>query len=152
MTETAKLARDAAHSLLVAPNTGVELRDALQLLTKSTDGLSNCNCQFEYHQDASDMRPFVATNLYRIAQEAVANSLKHGGGSKIIVTLDGSNRADTLTVRDHGLGFQPHPDSVGLGLHIMKYRASLIGGKLYIGNAEDGGTVVRCQVERPQSR
>ncbi|WP_148208440.1 sensor histidine kinase [Solidesulfovibrio magneticus] len=85
--------------------------------------------------------------LYRLAQEAVANAVKHARPGRIIVTLGcESDRRLTLTVRDDGVGRQAVRSAGGLGLRIMTYRASMIGATLSIDDAEGGGTVVTCSL------
>jgi signal transduction histidine kinase len=86
--------------------------------------------------------------LYRIAQEAVTNAVKHASPGRIAITLScGPNRRLTLTVRDDGVGRQAAGRSAGgLGLRIMAYRASMIGATLSIDDAEDGGTMVTCSL------
>ncbi|MHC1711366.1 MAG: 7TM diverse intracellular signaling domain-containing protein [Solidesulfovibrio sp.] len=86
--------------------------------------------------------------LYRIAQEAVTNAVKHARPGRIAITLGcGSNRRLTLTVRDDGVGRQATDRSAGgLGLRIMAYRASMIGATLSIDDAETGGTMVTCSL------
>ncbi len=86
--------------------------------------------------------------LYRIAQEAVTNAVKHARAGRIAITLTcGPNRRLTLTVRDDGVGRQAAGRSAGgLGLRIMAYRARMIGATLSIDDAETGGTMVACSL------
>jgi two-component system CheB/CheR fusion protein len=88
----------------------------------------------------------TATHLYRIAQEAVNNAIKHSGGRTIWIRLRESAGEIELEVSDDGRGLQATPQRrAGMGLHIMDYRARSIGGTLRIsGNAP--GTVVLCRV------
>src|ERR1041384_5900028 len=77
-------------------------------------------------------------HLYRIAQEALNNALKHSGAKKISIMLSRSPEGLILEIKDNGKGFNSsHPDpsssrSGGMGLHIMEYRARLIGGNLHL--------------------
>ncbi|PKN07955.1 MAG: histidine kinase [Deltaproteobacteria bacterium HGW-Deltaproteobacteria-8] len=86
------------------------------------------------------------TQLYRIAQEALANAVKHAKPTRIFVTL--LCRADAtvlLEVRDNGIGRAKAAASAsGLGTGIMAHRARMIGGELNIADAEGGGTTVAC--------
>jgi two-component system sensor kinase FixL len=85
--------------------------------------------------------------LYRIAQEAVSNAIKHGKASRITIQLSASAGRALLIVVDNGTGFSP-PSSKhkGMGLRIMEYRAGMIGGALSISRDEAGGTTVQCSV------
>ena len=87
----------------------------------------------------------VATHLYRIAQEAITNAVKHGRAKSIVVNLNSSADRATLTITDDGAGFPAGASGIGgLGLRIMKYRAEMIGASLRIGQADTKGTTVAC--------
>jgi len=91
----------------------------------------------------------VAEHLYHIAQESVNNAIRHGRARSIDITLDGKSDAISLVIKDNGVGF--NPDEVlrrnkGMGMHIMRYRASAIGGTLSVMPRQQGGTVVSCSV------
>jgi len=89
----------------------------------------------------------IATQLYRIAQEAVNNAVKHAGASQIEISLRIDDRQIVLEIRDDGCGIDLRDESVdGLGLGIMKHRTSLIGGAVLIAKADGGGTVVCCRI------
>ncbi len=99
----------------------------------------HCRRSLLVHDDAA------ATHLYRIAQEAVNNAVKHGRAQCIDIGMDGEDGRLTLTIKDDGEGL---PDtfekSDGMGLHIMKYRARMIGAVLDIHRDPDGGTALQC--------
>lgn len=89
------------------------------------------------------------THLYRIAQEAIANAVKHAKASRIEVALDcvSEHAVMALSVRDNGVGRKrAAPSPGGLGVQIMAHRARMIGGQLLIEDAEGGGTVVHCKM------
>jgi PAS domain S-box-containing protein len=94
----------------------------------------------------------TATEMFRIAQEAVANALRHGRPQRIRLTLLAEPDGLRLRIKDDGIGVQGRPqESDGLGLRIMEYRAGLIGGVLQIGLAERGGTIVTLALPRRAS-
>ena len=86
-------------------------------------------------------------NLYRIAQEAVNNAIKHAGASHITIRLQQEEETLVLEVADDGRGLEAASrHSRGMGLRIMRYRASMIGGSLeYLPNTPSG-TRVRCVI------
>lgn len=85
----------------------------------------------------------TATHMFRIAQEAVTNALRHGRPQQIHMTLLSDSHDLHLRIADDGIGIRHSSGQVaGLGLRIMKYRAGLIGGVLEVNPAERGGTVV----------
>lgn len=106
-------------------------------------------CTFQCQGEAGVSDNFVATHLYRIAQEAVHNAIKHGHPKTIDVSLVGLDQTITLRVLDDGIGI-PETTSVGLGmgLRIMQYRAGLIHGAVRITTGPHGGTEVTCTVLR----
>jgi PAS domain S-box-containing protein len=86
-----------------------------------------------------------AAQVYRIAQEAIENAIKHGEARKITVRLAKQNGHVNLTVQDDGKGFPKSlPKSRGMGLQIMKYRAGMLAGSFNIKAGARKGTVVTC--------
>ena len=94
----------------------------------------------------------AAEQLYRIAQEAVANARRHAHANVITVHLHVEPATVRLTVEDNGIGL---PDAIaesdGMGLRIMQYRARLVGARLSFAAGPYGGTVVRCECAQARS-
>ena len=89
----------------------------------------------------------VALHVYRIAEEAVSNSIKHAAADKITIELQSlSRRRVALTITDNGKGFIQSSEGGGMGLQNMKYRAGAIGGALKITSTPGKGTIVECTV------
>lgn len=90
----------------------------------------------------------VAMHLYRIAQESIANAAKHGHAKQIVVSLWTDAERVHLEIRDDGEGIGDAAASAaeggGMGLSLMRYRATSIGGELHIGPNSPRGTLVRC--------
>jgi signal transduction histidine kinase len=88
----------------------------------------------------------AATHLYRIAQEACHNAIKHGQAGHVVIELSRAQGGVSLIVRDDGVGFsEPPGSSKGMGLHTMRYRAAMIGGVISISPNDPTGTVIMCQ-------
>jgi PAS domain S-box-containing protein len=90
------------------------------------------------------------THLYRIAQEAVVNAVRHGKPSRITIRFSATHRRIDLAIEDDGSGFaarNPPPASHagGMGLKIMRYRARMIAAELDIDSVPGGGTTVHCR-------
>ena len=88
----------------------------------------------------------IQTHLFRLAQEAVNNSVKHGKAKNVRIVLEQAGEKYVLSVSDDGVGF-PEQEEVrlkGLGLRIMNFRAQKIGGELQVEPLEKGGTIVKC--------
>lgn len=87
-----------------------------------------------------------ANNLFRIAQEAVSNALRHSRATRISIISKTAGRTVRLVIEDNGRGFA-RSGSRGLGLHIMDYRARLMGGQLAVHSEPGRGTRVVCNVD-----
>jgi signal transduction histidine kinase len=95
----------------------------------------------------------TATHLYRIAQEAISNALKHGRAREIVVHLGEDDESIRLSITDDGIGLpEGYRDSRGIGLRIMGYRARVIGAELDVGRGPAGGTVVLCRLDKERAR
>jgi two-component system, LuxR family, sensor kinase FixL len=104
---------------------------------------------FQINDDAA------AAHLYRIAREAVINANKHAQARQIVVRLERIRKEMVLRVLDDGIGFPKDlKPQQGLGYHIMKYRAQLMGARLEIDSPQTGGTRVSCYlpIHAPGSR
>jgi signal transduction histidine kinase len=87
----------------------------------------------------------MATHLYHIAQEAVNNAIKHGKPQRVLIQLTAEQGRGTLLIKDDGIGIAENPASPqGMGMHIMNYRAGMIGGTLAVRRDTTRGTVVAC--------
>jgi signal transduction histidine kinase len=122
------------------------LASALKQLTEGTAEMFGVSkCRFEIVGDAHFRNPPVAIHLYRIAQEALNNAIKHARPREVVVRLTGQAREITVSVEDDGVGFDPiSVRTGGMGLRIMRYRAKMISGKLEVRRRPGGGTVVAC--------
>ena len=120
------------------------LMSALQELVSSIERLFKISCRFDCEQPVLVEDNAVATHVYRIAQGAIHNAIKHGHATHVTLTLAGSGEY-TLTISDDGLGLSAEfSSSKGMGVHIMKYRAGMIGGRLSIAPGQPSGTKVIC--------
>jgi len=121
------------------------LMSALQELASNTEKLFHVACRFECPQPVLVDDHAAATHLYRIAQEAINNAIKHGKARAIAVRLTAQSNQASLTVTDDGRGFVVKPEQTsGMGLRIMKYRAGMIGATLEIRRANGRGMLVAC--------
>lgn len=120
------------------------LSGALRELADSTAQLFTIRCQCHL-QEQPALDTAIATHLYRIAQEAVHNAVRHGRARHIDLRL--LRRDDTLQllIEDDGLGLSPSaPPPAGLGLQIMAWRAQAIGATFELFNRPTGGVCARC--------
>jgi len=123
-----------------------DLTTALEELAATTAGVFHVRCRFRAEKTVTVEDPAVSTHLYRIAQEAISNAIRHGRADEIAISLEAGQGEAVLSVTDNGLGFaEPKKERRGMGLRIMKYRAGMIGGMLAVGRANGSGTVVSCR-------
>lgn len=123
------------------------LRSALFEMTTHAEDLYgiHCSCQIDGEIEVRDNQ--VATQLFRIAQEATTNAAKHSKGSKITIDLRLDGAEIVLAVSDDGVGISPNREKgFGMGLRSMKYRAGLIGGAFEVNRIDIGGTKVSCRI------
>lgn len=126
------------------------LMAALQGLAARTEALFGITCGFECAQEVLVHDVATALNLYRIAQEATNNAIRHGGAQRVIISLSSDSGKLRLSVRDHGTGF-PDPDSTaaftsGMGIKIMRYRATLISADLQFLTPAEGGIELLVEI------
>ncbi|MGH8148562.1 MAG: sensor histidine kinase, partial [Steroidobacteraceae bacterium] len=88
----------------------------------------------------------AATHLYRIAQEALTNAMRHSLATAVVIRLSASAGEVQLEICDDGCGIPAAAlvESDGLGLKIMRYRAQMLGGRLAFASEPDRGATVRC--------
>ena len=87
----------------------------------------------------------AATHLYRIAQEAFTNAIRHGRVTQVTIELATTEGTLTLSVQDNGRGFdERNASNNGMGMKLMRYRAQMLGGDVTIANNKAGGVIVRC--------
>jgi PAS domain S-box-containing protein len=125
---------------------------ALYELARQTTDLFQVRCRFQCRKPVLIDDSTLAGHLFRIAQEAVNNALKHAKPRAIRISLSQKRDKLTLAVSDNGKGIgSVSPTRHGLGLHIMQYRAGLLRGTLDVQARRAGGTDVICTVPCPVS-
>lgn len=141
--------RNVIRGMLPVEFDGTGLMNALLDLAETTETVHSIACRFT--SDDPDLVAiddgFVGAQLYRIAQEAVRNAVKHGNGTAIEIALRGRRRIE-LEISDNGHGDWGQADTRGSGVRIMRYRADLIGGRIEVIAERGKGTRVLCVVPR----
>lgn len=123
------------------------LMTALHELADQTHSLFGIRCKFVCEEPILIYDIGVATHLYRIAQEAVNNAVRHGKPDEMEIALRSEGESVALCIADNGAGIDlAHNGKNGLGLSIMRYRARMIDGVLEIGPRPEGGTAVTCTI------
>jgi signal transduction histidine kinase len=136
--------RQLAKNLFPLEVDAESLMAALRDLASATESLRDIEVRVEGDPPRALHDGKVATELYRIAQEAVTNSVKHAQAKTIRIRVEGDRGDMTrLMIADDGIGIQD-TESDGAGLRIMRYRATSIGASLAIERGSAGGTIVTC--------
>ena len=126
------------------------LETALEDLTFQVQRLHGIDCQFDSEGPGDSCETSVAIHLYRIAQEAITNAIKHASAKRITVRLDFSKENKVLTIEDDGRGFDPKSKhGLSSGMSLMPYRAAMIGGALTVTSQPNAGTRIECRFVYP---
>lgn len=103
-------------------------------------------CLFVSTGDVSDLDHGSAQHLYRIAQEALSNAIRHSNATSIVLQLHRSKNDVVLMVDDNGLGMPSEALTEGMGLRTMAYRAQIMHGTFALQTMPAGGTRVECRI------
>ncbi|MGN6506602.1 MAG: PAS domain S-box protein [Tepidisphaeraceae bacterium] len=146
-------ARDLARGLQPVTFEAHGLRSALKALAIKIEAMFRVSCLFVSDGECLVHDNNVATHLFRIAQEAISNAVKHGKARMIILDLSTSGGELRLSIKDDCIGLKKTAGGgrTGLGLRTMDYRARVIGGSLSVQSDERGGTTVLCVVRNPRA-
>jgi signal transduction histidine kinase len=129
------------------------LMEALDELAANSTALLKARCRFECDSPVLVHEGATSTHLYRIAQEAVSNAVKHGRAKNIVVQLEAVDDGIALRITDDGIGLpSPLPETRGLGMRIMAHRASIIGATFTAQRGDAGGTAIVCLLGRKDFR
>jgi PAS domain S-box-containing protein len=126
------------------------LMSALHELAANITSMFRVNCVFRCETPVLIGDNSTATHLFRIAQEAVSNAIRHGHAKNIEIILQKTPQRILLVVNDDGDGLpKKSAASHGMGLRIMQYRAGMIRGSFAVQHRNGGGTTVVCSVATP---
>jgi len=146
-------ARDMARGLYPVELETNGLQSALEELAGNVEKQAGVSCRLDCDEGFNIKSSPAAIHLFRIAQEAVNNAVKHARARNIVVTLAANNGKTTLTVRDDGIGL---PDtsskSKGMGLRLMKHRTEMINGTFHLSSKPGKGTTVTCSFQTQKQK
>lgn len=139
-----------AHDLaldLASDLEGENLAPSLKQLAHRVKSLFAVQCEFESDGELPALQPAVSAHLYKIAQEALTNAIKHGKARRLALKLSLQERKLTLSIWNDGMPFPVNSSQKGrMGLRIMNYRANVVGAWLEIHSDEQSGTAVICSL------
>ena len=147
--EADNYARNLARGLVPVELEANGITTALKKLTLNAQRLFGITCEFNVHGDIQIIKEFISLHLYRIAQEAISNAVRHGKANKVIVSLSEEEEKYVLKIEDNGTGFKgKRDDGQGMGLRIMQYRARMINGSLFIKSKPEKLTQIICYIPK----
>jgi signal transduction histidine kinase len=137
--------RNLARGLFPVEVESTRLCQSLRELASTTEQLFNISCTVECDSNLAVNNKNASTHLFRLAQEAINNAVKHGRAHRVGILLGTQGEKAVLRITDDGVGLPPESARrAGLGLRIMTYRAQKVGGSLDLQPGQAGGTVVSC--------
>ena len=140
--------RSLARGLVPVRGESDALQVSLLELVDRTNALGRVKCRFECPSPVLITDGAVAGHFYRIAQEAMNNAMKHSQAKEIVVRLAQSKGVLELQVRDNGRGLPKNPKNPGMGLQVMRHRASVIGADLSVDSEPGQGVIITCTLRK----
>lgn len=154
VNESVALTRALARGLSPVGLSVDSLATGLYEMAATAEEMFRVSCTFHCPQNVTLPDTVVATHLYRIAQEAVNNAVKHGRAKNIDIQLGQRNGSIVMSIADDGVGMpadlpnRPRAGDQGMGLRIMRYRANMVGAQLDILPNIPRGALVRCTLAK----
>ena len=148
LTSANQRAREMARGLMPVVLDASGLMAALADLARGTQQIFRITCQLHCDPPVEVRDNLLAVQLYRIAQEALSNAIKHSQAERIDMTLAKTEGRLQMTIRDNGKGIPDHSPGggTGMGLLTMSQRARMMGGDLSVEIHPEGGTLVTCSI------
>jgi PAS domain S-box-containing protein len=148
LAQTRRLSRGLCPTVLDTN----DIEAALEQLAENLRTLFSVACDLHCDPDIKIADNAIAVHLYRIAQEAATNAIKHGQSKNIFLSLAVNKSRLILKIKDDGVGFPASPPKgKGMGLRVMHHRARMIGASISVRQAKEGGITVICSLPKAQA-
>jgi signal transduction histidine kinase len=144
--ETIDSARRFAKGLYPIELSRYGLPLALEDLAGQTSRRFGIRCELRQQGEAPKLQGSAEIHIYHIVQECIANALKHGRAENVVIESVAGDGVHTFTVTNDGIGFETPAGSSGMGLHLMDYRARVIGATIAMEKPGEGGCRVTCRI------
>jgi signal transduction histidine kinase len=146
VSEAVRITRDLAKTLSPMTLEKDGLLAALEELSDTASSLFGIECSCELDGQPLLLSRARSLHVFRIVQEAVNNSVRHGKAKNVHINLSGGKKSMVVMITDNGSGLSAKTSAnPGIGLRIMEYRARILGALLTIERASAaGGTIVTC--------
>lgn len=150
ISQTRDLARGLSPVVLQSKGLAVALQDLAASTSRHQRGVT-CVCHAV--EPLPELPEETSIHLYRIAQEATNNALRHGRATDVLISIREAGHHLELSIQDNGRGFpEGGPTSGGMGLRVMHYRAGIIGGTLHISQQPGYGVTITCYLDSARIR
>jgi PAS domain S-box-containing protein len=150
--EAINSARRLAKGLYPIELSRLGLHPALEILAEEISRRIGIQIEVRQTGDFPHMEEFVNIHIYRIVQECITNSIKHAGAKRIAVELESHDGTPSFSVTDDGPGFGREAIESGMGLHLMEYRARVIGAQIDMERVVHGGFRITCRFPAQNSK
>src|SRR5262249_50839706 len=151
LQELAEDIHNLSHRLHSSKLQHLGLPAALKEVCRQIGGQHHVEIDLETMNPCPSLSDDVSLCLYRVAQEALSNAVKHSRSKRIEVRLGSARERVWLQVKDFGVGFNPAVKADGLGLATMHERWRMVGGKLSIKSVTGSGTELTAEAQAPQA-
>ncbi|MGA8428782.1 MAG: PAS domain S-box protein [Candidatus Sulfotelmatobacter sp.] len=146
VNEAIHTTRELAHGLLPVGSDAQGLMSALKRWAAEVEDLFHISCRLQIDKPVLIDDANVSTHLYRIAQEAVNNAIRHGQAKRVVISLFPGDDYGILKIENDGCSLpEPVPSGSGMGMQIMNYRARMVGGSLKVESGGIHGVTITCQ-------
>ena len=157
LDDTVASARRIAMDLRPLMLDDLGLPEAIDWLLKEFKRRTGIEVVARLGEDLRELSPNLATTLYRIVQEALTNITRHAQATRVVVVLESRHQELLLTIQDNGVGFTKGiraRASGSFGLLGIRERALMLGGRLQVSNAPEGGArlVVHVPLTQPSAQ
>jgi signal transduction histidine kinase len=145
-------ARRSVQALRPKALDGTALPEALEQAAQRICGDAKLSCKFRQRGKRINLSGEVQNELFRIAQEALTNVVKHAQAKSVCISLESQARRVSLIIKDDGIGLataEPPDQRHGFGMGTMRERAKGIGGQLHVESRLGRGTTIRVEVPSP---
>lgn len=146
LEESLKEVRRLSVSLVKSDAKNLKLADIISNDLARIESLYNIETNFSFPEQPSGLTPFYIINIYRIVQEFIQNSIKHGNPKQINIDIDFDNKSLYLVCKDDGIGFDMNLVSKGNGLINIEQRAGDLSGTLEWQSSLDRGTMLLVKI------
>jgi signal transduction histidine kinase len=131
---------------------GTDLHSAIQAALEQITAGCQLDVRFTSRGPVTRLPLIMTDTLYRVAQEGIANALRHGRPSELEVNLEYTATSACLSVRDNGVGFDPKTSrSQGFGMAGMRERVRAVRGNFSVESAPGSGTCIRAEIHLRRS-